>query len=168
MDEIFLKYSAEKLRQYESRIEDCLKRLPDEQIWARNSGSQNAIGNLVLHVCGNLGQWILSGVGGAVDTRDRDAEFAARDGLTGAELATRLRDRVEVAAKVIESLDVERLKDRVKIQKYELTLLEAIYHVVVHFAEHTGQVIFVTKLFSSDDLGFYKHLSQAAHGEKTP
>jgi uncharacterized damage-inducible protein DinB len=168
MDELFLKYSADKLRQYQGRIEDCLKRLPDEQIWARNSGSQNAIGNLVLHVCGNLGQWILSGVGGAVDTRDRDAEFAARDGLTGAELATRLRERVEASAKVIESLSVDRLRERVKIQKYDVTLLEAIYHVVVHFAEHTGQVIFVTKLFSSDDLGFYKHLSKPAHAEKIP
>ena len=79
-----------------------------------------------------------------------------------------MRDRVQAATKIIESLDVERLKDRVKIQKYELTLLEAIYHVVVHFAEHTGQVIFVTKLFSSDDLGFYKHLSQPTHAEKTP
>ena len=99
MDEIFLKYSTEKLRQYEARIEDCLGRLPDEQIWARNSGSQNAIGNLVLHLCGNIGQWILSGVGGAPDTRDRDAEFAARDGLSGAELAARLRERVDAAIK---------------------------------------------------------------------
>jgi uncharacterized damage-inducible protein DinB len=168
MDRIFLKYSVDKLRQHAGRIEDCLARLPDEQVWARNSGSQNAIGNLVLHLCGNIGQWILSGVGGAPDSRDRDAEFAARDGLTSAELSSRLRDRVEAATRVIESLNPEHLKERVQIQKYDVTVLEAIYHVVVHFAEHTGQIIFATKLFTSDDLGYYQHLSKAAHNEKTP
>ncbi len=168
MDGIFLKYSVDKLRQHADRIEDCLARLPDEQVWARNSGSQNAIGNLVLHLCGNLGQWILSGVGGSPDTRDRDAEFAARDGLTATELSSLLRARVEASTRVVESLNAERLGERVRIQKYDVTVLEAIYHVVVHFAEHTGQIIFATKLFTSDDLGYYKHLSKAAHAEKTP
>src|SRR6202035_3224161 len=99
MDRIFLKYSADKLRQHANRIEDCLARLPDEQVWARNSGSQNAIHNLVRRLGGSMGKCILSGIGGAPDTRDRDAEFAARDGLTGTELAARLRDRVEAATR---------------------------------------------------------------------
>ena len=71
-------------------------------------------------------------------------------------------------SRVIEPLSEERLEEHVRIQKYDVTVLEAIYHVMVHFAEHAGQIIFATKLFTSDDLGFYKHLSKPKHAEPTP
>ena len=95
----FLKYSTGKLNQYESRIETCLDKLTCEQIWARGAENQNAVGNLVLHLCGNLGQWILSGVGGAPDHRDRDAEFAARGDVGAGELKLRIRSRSLLSSK---------------------------------------------------------------------
>jgi len=163
IEQAFLKYSAEQLLTLSGRIEDCLGRLSSEQVWSRNSDNQNAAGNIVLHLCGNLRQWIIGGVGGQPDVRDRDAEFAARGGLQPAELAARLKATVSEAAEVIRALPVERLGERKTIQKvYETTLMEAIYHVVEHFAQHTGQIIFATKLLTGEDLGYYKHLSKSA------
>jgi len=163
IEQAFLKYSAEQLLTLSGRIEDCLGRLSSEQVWSRNSDNQNAAGNIVLHLCGNLRQWIIGGVGGQPDVRDRDAEFAARGGLQPAELAARLKATVSEAAEVIRALPVERLGERKTIQKvYETTLMEAIYHVVEHFPQHTGQIIFATKLLTGEDLGYYKHLSKSA------
>ena len=168
MEQLFLSFSADKLRQLESRIEQCLDRLSPEQIWWRSSEENNSIGNLVLHLTGNVRQWILSAVGGAPDTRERDAEFAARSQANLREVRSRLADTVAQASMLIEGLPAERLAARIQVQGYEKTVLEAIYHVVGHFAEHTGQIIYITKTLRKEDLGFYKHLSAAAHTEKTP
>ncbi len=164
----FLKYSIDKLNQYEARIETCLDKLTDEQIWSRGAETQNAVGNLVLHLCGNLGQWILSGVGGAPDHRDRDAEFAARGDVSAAELKERLRERVQETVAVIGALGPEQLVERIVVQGYEVSKLHAVYHVVSHFSEHAGQIMFATKLFTSDDLGFYRHLANPVHRHETP
>lgn len=164
----FVKYSGEKLRQYAGRIEDCLGRLNEEQVWARGTETENAVGNLVLHLCGNLGQWIGFGVAGRADHRERDAEFNARGGTAIADLKQRLRATVDDAAGIIGALKPEDLACRTKVQKYDLTVLEAVYHVVVHFSEHTGQILFATKLLTGQDLGYYGHLKAAAHSEKTP
>jgi uncharacterized damage-inducible protein DinB len=168
VDQIFLQVSAKNLEQLWSRIRDCLAKLSTDEIWARGHENENAIGNLVLHLNGNVRQWIVSGVGGAPDTRARDAEFAARDGVEIAELRERLDSTVREAIAVIGKVTPQRMTERVTIQKYEVTVLEAIYHVVEHFGQHTGQIIFVTKMLTGEDLGFYKHLKAAVHTEKTP
>lgn len=163
IEQAFLKFSADQLLTYAGRIEDCLGRLSSDRVWLRNSENQNAVGNIVLHLCGNIRQWIISGVGGAPDIRDRDAEFAARGGLEPAELAAKLKATVAEAAEVIRNLPAERLLEEKTIQKvYHTTLVDAIYHVVEHFGQHTGQIIFATKLLSGEDLGYYKHLSKGA------
>jgi len=165
---VFITYSADKLDQLTKRIEDCLGRLSEEQVWMRNSESENAVGNLVLHLCGNVTQWIGSGVAGRPDHRQRDAEFAARGSATIGDLKQRLRTTIDDASTIIRGLNEADLARRTQVQKYDLTVLEAIYHVVAHFAEHTGQVLFATKLVTGQDLGYYRHLTAAAHSEKTP
>ncbi len=166
VDRIFLNYSVRKLTQAAGRVEECLGRLTEEQIWARGSANENAVGNLVLHLCGNIHQWLLSGVGGEEFNRDRDGEFAARH--TGLNLRSRLRETVDRAVPIIERQTPDDLQRRIHVQQYEIAVLEAIYHVVEHFAGHAGQIIFATKMLTGDDLGFYKHLKYSAHTEKTP
>jgi uncharacterized damage-inducible protein DinB len=166
---LFLDYSARKLIQLTDRIESSLDRLAEEQVWARGGDNENAIGNLALHLAGNVRQWIVSGVGGLPDTRERDAEFNARGGVFIPELKRRLRATVEEAAAVIRHLPASRLTERVTVQHYEVTLLEAIYHVVEHFSHHAGQILFATKILTGADLGFHSHLrTTAAHAHKTP
>ena len=165
----FLDHSAKKLRNYAERIETCLGKLNEEQVWARGAENENAAGNLVLHLCGNVRQWIVSGVGGQPDHRERDREFNTRGGVPIAELIERLRGTVDEAVAVIERVTRERLAERLLLQQYDVSVLEAIYHVVEHFSMHTGQIMFITKMLSGMDLGFYAHLrTTAAHGQKTP
>jgi uncharacterized damage-inducible protein DinB len=168
IEQQFLKYSADKLDQLSGRVQDCLRRLASDQIWLRRTDNENAVGNLVLHLCGNLSQWIGSGVAGKPDTRERDAEFAARGAVSTAELAERLQKTVAETIGIIRDLPPARLSDKILVQKYDVTVLEAIYHVVEHFGQHTGQIIFITKLLTGQDLGYYNHLNQPKHFETTP
>jgi uncharacterized damage-inducible protein DinB len=156
--EEFLRDSRKELRMRRERIETCLRKLTEEQIWTRRHENENAIGNLVLHLCGNVRQWIISGVGGAADQRDRDAEFTRREHLATEELLSRLRQTMEEADRVLERVRPENLLSKRKIQVYEVTVLHAIYHVAVHFSEHTGQIIWATKGLTGGDLGFYGYL----------
>jgi uncharacterized damage-inducible protein DinB len=168
-DKIFLRFSADKLRQLTGRISDCLNQLNYEQIWARSSDNENAVGNLVLHLCGNVRQWIGSGIGGKPDVRVRDREFRARGDVQPSDLRERLEGIIAEAAPIIEAVPAERLTERVTIQSYDVSVLEAIYHVVEHFSQHTGQIIFATKQLTGRDMGFYSHLTKAApHSEPTP
>ncbi len=162
LEKQFGEFSAAKLEELTHRIDTCLVMLDDQQIWSRGGGNENAIGNLVLHLCGNVRQWIVSGVGGAADVRQRDGEFAAHGGLTAAELAARLHATVDEATQVIRSRTPERLSRRFAVQGYDVSELEAIYHVVEHFSMHTGQVLFATKILTGKDLGFYRHLQGAS------
>ena len=164
----FLNYAVEKLTQLSGRIETCLGKLTPEQIWMRGAANQNAVGNLVLHLNGNVRQWILTGVGGAPNARDRDAEFAARGGTDPVVLGTMLREAVEGAVAIMRSLPHARLTEHTSIQGHDVTLLEAIFHVVEHFSGHAGQIIFITKMMTGDDLGFYSYLSKPQpHSGKT-
>jgi uncharacterized damage-inducible protein DinB len=167
-DRLFLDASVRRLRQMTERLQACLDRLTEDQIWMRGAETQNAVGNLILHLCGNLRQWIIAGVGQTTFERDRDAEFAARGGVSSRELLERLNRTVEDAAGVILRVSPERLAEHVRIQAYDVTVLEAIYHVIEHFAQHYGQITFATKLFTEQDLGFYAHLSKRDHGRQTP
>lgn len=168
VEALFLQYSSDKLRQFAERIEVCLGKLSDDQIWARGSESSNAIGNLVLHLNGNVRQWIIGSLGSEPFQRDRDAEFAARGGTGPKDLSKVLRQTVERAMQIIAQLNTAQLMRTYDIQNYEVSGLEAVYHVVEHFAEHTGQIIFATKMLTGSDLGFYRHLSSSAHSERVP
>src|SRR5262249_20854585 len=158
-DTLFVDFSIRKLEQLAGRIRECVGKLDDEQIWLRTGDHENAIGNLLLHLSGNVRQWIIAGIGRQPDTRERDKEFAARGQAAGPELMARLDGTLAEAVSVLKGLSPERLMETYKPQKYDVKVFEGIYHVVEHFAQHTGQIIFVTKLLTGQDLGFYKHLN---------
>ena len=152
----FLKESRSLLvGDYLPKILHCVTLLTDEQIWWRANPASNSIGNLLLHLSGNVRQWIVVGLGGAVDTRDRDSEFAQREMIPRDELLIRLRDTLREADHTLENFDHERLLDRFTIQGLEVSALGAIMHVVEHFSMHTGQIILLAKMFTEVDLEFY-------------
>jgi len=169
-EEIFINFSVEKLDELHGRIQDCLARLTSEQIWSRNSENENAVGNLVLHLAGNVRQWIGSGVAGLPDHRQRDAEFEARGGMASGELSELLKTRVNEAIEIVRAVPAARLPERITPQGYDVTVLEAIAHVVEHFSQHTGQIILLTKMLNGEDLGYYHHLrgSGRAAGARLP
>ena len=140
---------------YLPKIERCLELLTDEQIWWRAKPQSNSIGNLLLHLSGNVRQWIVCGVGGARDERDRDSEFAQRDMLPRDELLARLKQTLSEADAALAKFDAAKLMERHLIQGCDVTALSAIFHVVEHFSMHTGQIIMMAKMFAEVDLGFY-------------
>ena len=168
MERLFIDFSVEKLRQLESRIQHCLTLLTPEQIWWRGSEESNSVGNLVLHLSGNVRQWIISSVGGAPDLRQRDGEFAARGGIPVDQLSKALRDTIDEAIPIIANLSLEKLTATVVVQGYNKSVVEVVYHVVEHFSLHAGQIMYATKLLQKVDLGFYRHLHAPTHGEKIP
>jgi len=137
------------------KIERCLEQLTDEQIWWRPNAQSNSIGNLILHLCGNARQWIVCGIGGAADARDRDAEFAQREMIPRASLHSLLKSTLNEVDSTLAQCDTGKLLDRQTIQGTDVTALEAIFHVVEHFSMHTGQIILLTKLMTAADLRFY-------------
>ncbi len=140
---------------YLPKIERCLGRLDDEQVWWRANEQSNSVGNLLLHLAGNARQWIVCGVGGAEDLRERDAEFAARGQTPRAELLALLRSTLAEVDAALERLDPATLLERRRIQGLDVTVLRAVFHVVEHFSMHTGQIIQLTKLLGGGDLAFY-------------
>jgi uncharacterized damage-inducible protein DinB len=140
---------------YLPKIERCLERLTDEQVWWRASERSNSIGNLLLHLEGNLRQWVVSGAGGATDARVRDREFAERRSLPRAELLKSLRAAVSEADDALARLDPAALLETRRVQGLDVTLLAAVFHAVEHFSMHTGQVILLTKMLADEDLAFY-------------
>ena len=139
---------------YLPRIESCLDKLSPEQIWWRANEASNSVGNLVLHLAGNVRQWIVSGLGGAPDTRERDLEFRQRGQVPRRVLATRLRKTVSEASKVMFKLSSDDLRRVYTIQKFHVTGMEAVFHVAEHFSHHAGQIILLTKMLTGGDLKF--------------
>lgn len=139
---------------YLPRIQGCLEGLSDEKLWWRPNQASNSVGNLLLHLAGNVRQWIISGVGGAADVRVRQREFDERGPIPAAELLLRLETTIHEADRVLAGLIPATLSERRQIQGHDVTVLEAIYHVVEHFSMHTGQVILLAKMWKGD-LGFY-------------
>ncbi len=149
---LFLDHSCRKLEMMTGHLGVCLSRLTDAQIWERHGAHENAVGNLVLHLCGNMRQWAIAGVGEAKDIRDRDAEFSADGGMGAEELMGRFALTVAETRGIFAGLAAERLLDRINPQNGEVSVLDAVYQVVGHVQQHVGQIILLTKQMTGQDL----------------
>jgi len=155
MTKEFIEQSTIRLDEYTSKIEKCISDLEEQEVWIRPNESSNSIGNLILHLCGNITQYILSSLNNKKDERQRDDEFMARDGYTKDELLKKLHNVVSQAKRVLQNIeDPDLIKVR-SVQGFELSGLTIILHVVEHYSYHTGQIAFWTKLLRNKDLGFY-------------
>jgi len=138
-----------------TKIKHCLDQLTDEQVWRRASETQNSIGNLILHLCGNVRQWIVSGLGGAKDDRNRPQEFAERDSIPRAELLTRLDAVVRDAGTALATQTAADLLRGRRIQGFDVTALEAIFDSVPHFRGHTQEIIHMTRTLLGNSYRFW-------------
>jgi uncharacterized damage-inducible protein DinB len=152
---LMIALSRRYFREYLTKIRLSVSVLDDRVIWARPNESSNSIGNLILHLAGNARQWIVSGIGGAPDVRNRQAEFDQRDPIPATELIDKLETTISDVDRVLASLKREDLFARRSIQANDVTVLEAVYHVVEHFSMHTGQIILLAKADQADRVRFY-------------
>ncbi|MGA3129504.1 MAG: DinB family protein [Terracidiphilus sp.] len=163
---LFLDCSRKRLfGEFWPRIKACVATLTPEQIWWRPNEASNSIGNLLLHLNGNVRQWLVVSFNREEDKRNRPAEFAAQEGGTAAELLDRLGATLDEAAKVLDRLTIDELLAPYEVQGYHTRGLDVVYHVVEHFGMHYGQIVYITKLVSGKDLGFYKELNQTGRAD---
>lgn len=138
------------------RILKCLELLDQEQIWWKPNEQSNSIGNLVLHLCGNVDQWIYSGLGGYPDHRIRQEEFDEKSRPDKLKLRELLVSTMEKVRPVITGLPQAELLRKRPVQTFEETGLAILVHVTEHFSYHTGQIAYITKMLSGKPLGFYE------------
>ena len=155
--ELFVERSRYYLGQeYRTKLRRAVEALPPDAIWRRTSPEANSAGNLLLHLTGNVRQWIVSGVGGIPGERNRAAEFAAREGAGAGDLLAGLETVLDEADAVLARLTATDLLDKRNFQGRHVSVLEAVYHVVEHFAMHTGQIILLAKQYAPGSVKFYE------------
>jgi uncharacterized damage-inducible protein DinB len=140
------------------KLKLCLEEMPEQDLWWRPNEQSNSVGNLILHLCGNMKQWIVNSMGGGQFERDRDAEFAERRPVPKAELIAGIDATVNEVDRVLSDLPAAGLLNRFPVQVYTTSRLQAIYHVVEHFSYHLGQILYIYKMRTGRDPGFYRHL----------
>lgn len=155
LPDTFIRYSLRKLDDHFSQIARCAHLLSLEQLWYRPNANSNSVGNLLLHLRGNVSQWLIGGIGGGPVERDRQGEFDHREPIPADRLLADLRDTLNVCTNVLNVMGADSLDKLHAIQDYRVTGLEAIYHVVEHFAFHTGQIVTTTKWLLNCDLSLY-------------
>jgi uncharacterized damage-inducible protein DinB len=143
------------LEDFQPRLLKCLSELSDQDIWWRAHETDNSIGNLVLHLCGNVRQWIIAGIGNEKDTRNRSQEFSERGPIPKSKLIQKLEETLQEADQALTKFDTAKLLEVRHFQQWEHSCLYAILHVVEHFSHHLGQIIYITKLRTAKDLKFY-------------
>lgn len=148
------------------RIEKCLAELTEAEVWQRPNPASNSIGNLILHLCGNITQYAIASLGGRPDARDRDAEFATESGWLKAELLEKLTRTVSEAVETIRHANREELLRVRSVQGFEMSGIGIIVHVCEHYSYHTGQIAFWTKILKNKDMGFYAGLDLTVKNEE--
>jgi hypothetical protein len=137
------------------KIAHCLDQLSEEQVWWRPTDSMNSIGNLILHLCGNMRQWMVAGIGGAADIRQRSAEFAERGPIPKAELLTRLKKVVDETKAAFARTNPRDMAREREIQGQTVTGWRAVFQTVPHFNGHTQEIISFTRMQLGDAYKFH-------------
>ena len=159
--QLFLAHSRQKLlEQYWPRLKSCVESLTSEQLWWRPNDACNSIGNLLLHLNGNVRQWLVASFNRQEDGRNRPAEFNQCESISASALLSQLGATMQQAAEVLARLTPADLAAPYEIQGYKVSGLDAVYQVVEHFAMHYGQILYIVKTLHGADLGFYSELNK--------
>jgi uncharacterized damage-inducible protein DinB len=151
----FVSQAIHRIDENTPKIASCLQELEESEIWKRPNQHSNSIGNIILHLCGNIRQYDISSLGKSKDVRERDKEFSADGGYSGSELMKKLTSTLDEAKNIIQNITGEELLRKRNVQGYTHSGIGIIMHVTEHYSYHTGQIIFWTKLLRDKDLGFY-------------
>jgi uncharacterized damage-inducible protein DinB len=151
----FIEQSIYRIEENTQRIIKCLGETDETEIWKFPNDHSNSIGNLILHLCGNVRQYVVSALGGTKDTRERNKEFSTKTGHTKQGLLNRLTNTISEAVGIIGNMDENKLTKIYSVQGFNLSGIGIIIHVTEHYSYHTGQIAFWIKLIKNKDLGFY-------------
>ena len=151
----FLSQAIHRIDENTPKLIACVRELDEAEVWKRPNPHSNSVGNIILHLCGNIRQYAISSLGNRQDVRERDKEFSADGGYSASELLKKLTDTLDEAKSIIQTISAEELLRKRKVQGYTHSGIGIVIHVTEHYSYHTGQIIFWTKLLKDKDLGFY-------------
>ena len=141
-----------------ARIIKCIGELSDEQLWYKHNANTNSIGNIVLHLCGNVKQYIIAGLGETEDDRQRSLEFLLSSKIDRQSLIQKIEQVVTDANSVVQNLNTDVLSKPRRVQGFDESVLSIIIHVIEHFSYHVGQITFFTKYINDVDTAYYAGL----------
>ncbi len=144
------------IQENKKRVHHCFQQLNEGQLWRIENENLNSVGNLILHLNGNISQYVLSSLGGQKDERNRESEFKERPNINKSDLLALHDAVINNAIGVIRNLDPNELSRSRSVQGFDMTGMEVLIHVTEHYSYHTGQIAFITKLYNNKDLDFYK------------
>ncbi|WP_273566731.1 DinB family protein [Maribacter halichondriae] len=156
--EELVKNALYRLDESTRMISISLTEISEEELWQKPNASLNSIANLILHLCGNITQYVISSLGETKDIRNRDLEFSIKEGESKSELLKKLEKTVDTAKRVIFDASQEQLLKGKSVQGFSFSGIGIIMHVVEHYSYHTGQIAFWVKVLKNKDLGFYDGL----------
>lgn len=146
------------------RIHKCLDSLSLEEIWHKQNEHTNSIGNLVLHLCGNVRQYVLSGIDGQEDVRERDVEFSEQGPISKEILKLKLENLMQEVGVALDRITAVDMVRDVSVQGFKENVTSILIHVTEHFSYHVGQITYYTKFIKNVDTGYYAGLNLNAKG----
>ena len=161
----FMAVAIGKMDENTKKLADCFNELQETEIWKRPNENSNSVGNMILHLCGNIRQYAISSLRETEDIRVRDKEFSATGGYSKSELFEKLFTTIDEAKHIIQNLSPEELLRKRSVQGFHQSGIGIILHVTEHYSYHAGQIIFWTKLLRNKDLGFYKSVDLNARNK---
>ena len=161
----FISQAIHRIDENTPKLIACVQELGEANIWKRPNPHSNSVGNIILHLCGNIRQYAISSLGNRKDVRERDKEFSADRAYSATELLKKLSDTLDEAKNIIQNVSEEELLRKRKVQGYTHSGIGIVIHVTEHYSYHTGQIIFWTKLLKDKDLGFYANVDLNAKNE---
>jgi uncharacterized damage-inducible protein DinB len=147
------------------RIYRCLTMMTEEQLWKSPNDKIPSAGCLILHLCGNARQWILSGLGGREDNRDRNQEFIAQENIRKSDFIFLLENMKSQLKRCLDDLSEEDFNNIRSIQGFSVTGFSTAIHVIEHFSYHTGQITMLAKLHSNKETGYYTEVDLNKHNQ---
>lgn len=146
------------------RINKCLDELTLEEVWHKQNGNTNSVGNLILHLCGNVRQYVLSGIDGQEDVRERDLEFSEPGPIDKQILRSRVADLMNEVNDALDRVTADDMIREVSVQGFKENVTSILIHVTEHFSYHVGQITYYTKFIKDLDTGYYAGLDLNAKG----
>lgn len=146
------------------RIYKCLDELALEEVWHKQNTNTNSIGNLILHLCGNVRQYVLSGIDGQDDLRERDLEFSEEGPIEKNILKSKIDLLMKEVNQALDRITADDMIREVSVQGFKENVTSILIHVTEHFSYHVGQITYYTKYIKDLDTGYYAGLDLNAKG----
>lgn len=137
------------------RINKCLGILGESGAWYSPNEHVNSVANLVLHLSGNINQYVNATLGKRADDRERQQEFDSFKTHSREQLSSIITETILASVNVVDSLEVEHMETLYPVQCFEETGLSIIIHVIEHTSYHTGQITQLTKWIKDIPTDYY-------------